>query len=306
VLGQMSSNEKPSFRFLLMTYQTTRPLILVLLPFLIISSIVGWIYKYYEIITLDLSFFVEGEGGVSFQIIDGIIFVSVAVISSVIIVLTLKYNLERFLTIFFSIGLFLSPISILWLHGYLIDFYLQDGQYWFEISFALVGLITGILTLLVFVFNKGNKHSRNLLIVFLGIVLGSVFGLLLSLATYLTLIILISIFDIYSVFKGPINKIFKKANVPYKPIRNPFVKKETAIGIGDFIFYSSLVVFAATNFGLTIGFASIVGLLLGVVFTERLLMRFGKFPGLPIPIFLSLVFMGFGWLISNYLLNFVI
>ncbi len=302
----MSSNEKTPFRYLLITYQTKQPLLLVLLPFLIISNIVGWIYQYYEIITLDLSFFVGEEGDVSFQIIDGIIFVSIAVISSVIIVLTLKYGLERFLKIFFSICLFLSPISILWLHGYLIDFYLQNGQYWFEISFALVGLITGILTLLVFVFDKGDKHSRNSLVVFLGIILGSIFGLLLSLATFLTLIILISIFDIYSVFKGPINKMFQKANMPYEPIRNPLVKKETAIGIGDFIFYSSLVTFTATNFGLAIGFASIVGLLLGVVFTERLLMRFGKFPGLPLPIFLSLAFLGFGWLISNYLLNSII
>ncbi len=302
----MSSNEKTPFRYLLITYQTKQPLLLVLLPFLIISNIVGWIYQYYEIITLDLSFFVGEEGDVSFQIIDGIIFVSIAVISSVIIVLTLKYGLERFLKIFFSICLFLSPISILWLHGYLIDFYLQNGQYWFEISFALVGLITGILTLLVFVFDKGDKHSRNSLVVFLGIILGSIFGLLLSLATFLTLIILISIFDIYSVFKGPINKMFQKANMPYEPIRNPLVKKETAIGIGDFIFYSSLVTFTATNFGLAIGFASIVGLLLGIVFTERLLMRFGKFPGLPLPIFLSLAFLGFGWLISNYLLNSII
>jgi hypothetical protein len=302
----MSSNEKTPFRYLLITYQTKQPLLLVLLPFLIISNIVGWIYQYYEIITLDLSFFVGEEGDVSFQIIDGIIFVSIAVISSVIIVLTLKYGLERFLKIFFSICLFLSPISILWLHGYLIDFYLQNGQYWFEISFALVGLITGILTLLVFVFDKGDKHSRNFLVVFLGIILGSIFGLLLSLATFLTLIILISIFDIYSVFKGPINKMFQKANMPYEPISNPLVKKETAIGIGDFIFYSSLVTFTATNFGLAIGFASIIGLLLGVVFTERLLMRFGKFPGLPLPIFLSLAFLGFGWLISNYLLNSII
>ncbi len=302
----MSSNEKTPFRYLLITYQTKQPLLLVLLPFLIISNIVGWIYQYYEVITLDLSFFVGEEGDVSFQIIDGIIFVSIAVISSVIIVLTLKYGLERFLKIFFSICLFLSPISILWLHGYLIDFYLQNGQYWFEISFALVGLITGILTLLVFVFDKGDKHSRNSLVVFLGIILGSIFGLLLSLATFLTLIILISIFDIYSVFKGPINKMFQKANMPYEPISNPLVKKETAIGIGDFIFYSSLVTFTATNFGLAIGFASIVGLLLGVVFTERLLMRFGKFPGLPLPIFLSLTFLGFGWLISNYLLNSII
>lgn len=302
----MSSNNKTPSRFLLITYQTKRPLLLVLLPFLIISSIVGWLYKYYNIVNHDLSFFVGGDGEVSFQIIDGIIFVSLAAISSVIILLTLKYGLERFLTIFFSIGLFLSPISILWLHGYLIDSYLQKGQYWFEISFALVGLIIGTLTVLVFVFNKGNKQSRNLLVIFLGIVLGSIFGLLLSLATFLTLIILISIFDIYSVFKGPINHMLKKANKSCEPISNPIVKKETAIGIGDFIFYSSLATFAATNFGLALGLVAVVGLLLGVVFTEQLLMKFGKFPGLPLPIFLSLTFLGFGWLISNYLLNSII
>ncbi|MBY8999422.1 MAG: hypothetical protein KGD64_00745 [Candidatus Heimdallarchaeota archaeon] len=296
----MNSNEKESYGFLLITYQTSHPLLLVLIPFLAISSLIGWVYRYFNIIDFDLSFFFGSGGEYSFQIMDGVIFVSIAALSSVIIVFTLKYGLERFLKLFFSIGLFLSPVSMLWLHGYLIDYYLHNGTYWFEIIFAIIGVIIGVFVIWAFVFKKGNKHLRNGLVIFLGITLGSIFGLLLSLTTYLTLIILISLFDIYSVFKGPINKMMQKTNLHYGPI-SPLQKKETALGIGDFIFYSSLVAFATSNFGLAIGFASIVGLLLGVVLTEKLLMKFGRFPGLPLPIFLSLAFLGLGYLISTFL-----
>lgn len=299
----MNSKNKPRFHFLLMTYQAHHPLFFVLIPFLILSGIIGKIYQYYGIIKLDMSFFTGDDVTVSFQIMDGIILVSFAVISSVLVVIALKYSLERLLIIFFSIGLFLSPISILWLHGYFIDYYLHTDYFTFQLIFAIMGLIIGFLTLLVFTFNKGGKLAKNTLVTLLGIILGSMFGLILTLPTFLTLIILISIFDIYSVFKGPIHKMFQKANYSFRPILHNDTKKEIAIGIGDFIFYSALITFSSTNFGLAIGFAAITGLLLGVKITEKLLFKFGKFPGLPLPIFMSLLFIGFSFLISMFFIN---
>ena len=288
----MNEDSKENFGFLLITYQAQHSLLSILFPVLISSCFIGWIYSYYNIIDFDLSFFIEGGEQVSFQIIDGIIFISIAVISSLILVLALKYGFDKFLKYLFSIGLFLSPISVLWLHGYVLDYYLGNETYLLQIILSALGLVIGFLVIVTFVLNKGSRFIRNSLVVFLGIVLGTIFGLLLSITTFLTLIVLLSLFDIYSVFKGPIDQMFKKAKIQPQHHYRPVEIKDIAIGIGDFIFYTALLVFIAKNFGLILSLGSLVGLLLGVVLTEKLLIKYGRFPGLPLPIFLSLLFLG--------------
>ena len=81
-------------------------------------------------------------------------------------------------------------------------------------------------------------------------------------------------------------------------------EKIVAIGIGDFIFYSSVVTFFTRELGLALGFGSIICLLVGVKVTEKMLLKYGKFPGLPIPIFFTLALLGIGWLVNLHLLPF--
>ncbi len=156
----------------------------------------------------------------------------------------------------------------------------------------------------LFIFEKGKQFLRNAIILILGIAIGSIFGLIMHYITFLTLIILISLFDIYSVFRGPISKIFQKTNISFTTEKPIFHEKTVAIGIGDFIFYSSVVTFFTRELGLALGFGSIICLLVGVKVTEKMLLKYGKFPGLPLPVFFALALVGIGWLVDLYLLAF--
>jgi presenilin-like A22 family membrane protease len=173
---------------------------------------------------------------------------------------------------------------------------------WIEIPFAIVGCIIGSLTFICLTLNKCNLYVKNAIIAILGIAVGTIFGLVLPLPTFLTLLIVISIFDIYSVFKGPISKIFQKSNLSVSQQANEFIERSIAIGIGDFIFYSSLVTFVTKELGLAIGISAILGILVGIKVTERLLLRYGKFPGLPIPILFALILSGLAWIVNHYFL----
>ena len=168
---------------------------------------------------------------------------------------------------------------------------------------AIVGAFIGVCACLVFIFNKGNQQIKNELIAILGIVIGSVFGVVLPLPAFLTLIILISLFDIYSVFRGPISKIFQKSNQLFSPKNTEVGIKSIAIGIGDFIFYSSFVTFVTKELGLAFGLSTIIGIIVGIKITEQMLLKYGRFPGLPIPIFLALVLLGIGWTVDKFLLT---
>jgi hypothetical protein len=177
-------------------------------------------------------------------------------------------------------------------------------SFWLEIVFAVIGVLTGMLSVYIIVLEKLETREKNILIFIIGLAMGTLFGAVFPLISFLSLIILISIFDIYSVFKGPINSLLKRTNMSISSNQSPTVTSSVAIGIGDFVFYSALVVFTTKEFGLVLGFASVIGVLVGIEITKNLLAKYGKFPGLPIPIFLSLLLVLIGWLVSNYVLSF--
>jgi hypothetical protein len=290
----------PSFRFLLLTFLTKRSIFIIILPILVISFLLGIAY---QSINLDTSFFTPGDGNYTLQLLDGLILVLIAIASGFLIMLAIKYNLEKVLRGFFVFSVFFSSASVFWLHGYFIELIFTDLFPWIEISMAIIGVIIGIFACMVFIFNKGNQKIKNALIAVLGIVIGSVFGVVLPLPAFLILIVLISLFDIYSVFKGPINKIFQKSNTSFNPKNVELGIKSIAIGIGDFIFYSSFVTFVTKELGYTFGISTLIGILVGIKITEQMLLKYGRFPGLPIPVFLALALLGIGWTVDKYLLS---
>ena len=302
--------ENPSTRFLLITFMTKKPLILVLFPILSLSYLLGWFHQNTE---FEMNLFITGESSQPLQFLEGIILVTIAVLSGVIIVIAIKRKLEKILKIFFSIGLFISSVGVFWLHGYLINISYLDYVTastplfilvkWVELITAVIGLIVGYLSFVIFILDKGNLIMRNVTIFILGIAIGSLFGLILHAATFFTMLVLISLFDIYSVFRGPISKIFGKTNLSVMPHNDSIEERLIGIGIGDFVFYSALVVFISSNYGLILGACSIIGIVVGIRITEKMLYRYNKFPGLPIPIFLSLFLIGIGWIILNLILG---
>jgi hypothetical protein len=285
--------------FLFLTFTTKRSTILILFPILILSFAIGRIYQTFN---LNTGIFIPGEGTSTTQFLEGFILASIAVVSGILIMIAIKYNLEKVLKSIFALGLFISSASVFWLHGYFIEILNPTLYPWMEITFAIFGCILGGLVLYIFIFNKGNLKLKNIVIAILGVSVGTIFGLVLPLPTFLTLIILISIFDIYSVFKGPISKIFKEAKSPVPEDGSVFTIDSIAIGIGDFIFYSSFVTFITKELGLAIGLSAILGIIIGIKVTEGLLLKHGKFPGLPIPILFALILSGLAWLVDRYFL----
>ena len=302
--------ENTSPRFLLIIFLTKKPLILVLFPLLLLSYLLGWFYRNTRIET---NLFIPGESNQSLQFLEGVILVFIAILSGILIVIAIKRKLEKILRIFFSIGLFVSSVSVFWLHGYLININYTNSVTestplftiikWIELITAIIGLIVGFLSYAVFMLNKGNLALKNTTVFIIGLAIGSVFGLILHVATFFTLLILISLFDIYSVFRGPISKIFKRTNTSITPKNYSDEGRLVGIGIGDFVFYSSLVTFISSNYGLVLGACIIIGIVVGIKITEKMLYRYDKFPGLPIPIFLSLLLFGIGWIVINYILG---
>lgn len=286
-------------RFLLIAYQTQQSISLVVLPVILISYLIGVLYSNLETL---LVLFPSGEGEYSFQILEGLILVSVAIISGFLIVFALKKHLILVLKLFFALSFFASSVSMLWIHGYLFEVTFLENVFWVEIVTAVLGGIIGFFAIWSFILGKGGVKVKNAIIFLLGIAMGTIFGMIFSFITFITLLVLISLFDIYSVFRGPISKIFKKTNLSVSSNTQHEVRQSVAIGIGDFIFYSSLVTFITKELDPILGFVSIIGILVGIKITENMLFRYGKFPGLPIPVFLSLILVLIGWLFSTYLL----
>ncbi len=290
----MSENKN---RFLLIAYQTDKTITFAVLPVIVISYIVGILYSNLDTL---LVLFPGGEGDYSFQLLEGVIIVSIAAGSGFLIVFALKKHLILVLKTFFALSFFVSSVCMFWVHGYLFEITFLENVFWIEIIAAVIGGIIGCFAILSFIMGKGGIVAKNTTIFILGIAMGTIFGMVFSFVTFITLIVLISLFDIYSVFRGPINQIFRRTNFS---ISTPLeIKQSVAIGIGDFIFYSSLVTFITKELDPILGFVSMIGILVGIKITETMLFRYGKFPGLPIPIFLSLLLVLIGWLATTYFL----
>ncbi|MCE7741673.1 MAG: hypothetical protein GOP50_04385 [Candidatus Heimdallarchaeota archaeon] len=287
--------------FLLIAYKTSRPTILVMMPFLVISYIVGIIYSSIE----PLLYLFPSSGEVySFQILEGVILVSVTIASSFLIIIAIRKNLVKLLKIIYAFIFFISSVSIFWIHGYLLEVSFSMSSFWLEILLAVIGFIVGGFTVYAIILEKSGIILKNSLIFILGLAMGTVFGSVFPIASFLSLLICISLFDIYSVFKGPINQLLKKTNMSLSTDKTLAMKTSIAIGIGDFVFYSSLVTFVTKDLGPILGFTTIVGILVGIKMTENMLIRYGRFPGLPIPVFLSLLLVLFGWVVSKYIVFF--
>jgi hypothetical protein len=167
-------------------------------------------------------------------------------------------------------------------------------------SFFIIILVSSFLVYGAFYSNNNFYHSVSLIITTcsVGALLGTVFNLL----QISVILILFSIYDVFSVFFGPIGKISKELNQRGNydesakgidpnidlTLYGLFLKMGSIeIGIGDLVFYSVLVSNIAMQ-GLFYYLLVLVGLLIGFFLTIYMTRKYTVFPGLPIPILISL------------------
>lgn len=161
----------------------------------------------------------------------------------------------------------------------------------------ILSILLAVLILLTAYLKKFSFFSK-----FLSLIIASevaaYFATILQPPTVLVFPILLSIYDIYSVFAGPLKKIIgkgeaKKATIKAKLDFLPFLILDFGfikVGLGDIIFYCMLPAVAFMVYGLEKMFLTIIATNIGVLITLLLLRRKRiPLPGLPIPMLLGVL-----------------
>lgn len=116
---------------------------------------------------------------------------------------------------------------------------------------------------------------------------GSYFASTIPILTALLLPIGFSIYDVYTVFKGPLRTLVN--TLPNETLSAISSKiGDFSIGTGDTVFYSMVPALAYYQFTLGTAMVALVAVDAGVVLTLYLLSKVKLLPGLPIPMFLGL------------------
>ena len=160
----------------------------------------------------------------------------------------------------------------------------------FPVSFGAAGLTVVLVAYIIFV--KNNPWLSTMVLAFVGAEVGSYFAETLSPWTALALPIAFSIYDIYAVFRGPLKALIGTA--PGIALVGMSIKAgEFTLGLGDIVFYTLLPSLSIFQFGLAQSLFTMLAIDLGMVVTLFLLSRRRLLPGLPIPMLLGVLVIGF-------------
>jgi len=241
-------------------------------------------------------------GEISRAIDQSLLFLGTVIISTLIILYILikkAYSLIRLLYIstfslaaFIFLSLFLAPLG-----NYIANF----SQ---NFSFSLVLLLNFFISvfLIYAIFYSKNLTLQNHALIILSCIIGSIIGEVFQLVQLMIFLIVFAVYDIIAVFFGPLKRIAKEiensetkfsTNGGYLYTRGMFVTIfNIEIGIGDLLFYSAIAANLSLQ-GLIGILSSVTSIVLGGIMTIALASRFKIFPGLPIPVFLTVLFVIF-------------
>ena len=300
------------------------------LPILIAIICAGFLaYMTYVLagIQVEGGYVSEEEYGITAGIINGIIFVSIAVISSFLIIfLVKKFGIGVLRYVFgFSFG-FLGFILTLFFGEiilYLIFYNLPATEtvhtaYHIGEYILLFGTGAFIILMIYRYFTTQSVKTKNFFVLYVSILVGATFGVIMPLWTTLAILILISLWDIYAVKakRGPIKEmidIASKSNLENGLTEEELQKKlesgemiydtsKLEIGIGDLAFYSMLTSSALIITGsVIIMILTAIAIIIGTGITIQGLKRNKILPGLPISIFLGIGTMLLSWYIISIL-----
>jgi presenilin-like A22 family membrane protease len=112
-------------------------------------------------------------------------------------------------------------------------------------------------------------------------------GVSIPILTAIVLLAALAVYDLVSVYRGPIGKIAEMSDLEeFKGA--VFTVGDLTIGMGDLVFYSMLVSNAMINLGILAYLGAFAGVAVGSYLGFKMLERREVFPGLPIAIGLGL------------------
>jgi presenilin-like A22 family membrane protease len=157
-------------------------------------------------------------------------------------------------------------------------------------GYSWIGL-TGIVSVLLLIgLNKGPQSVRILSITIIGSLTGTFLGASIPTMTAIVLLAALAVYDLVSVYRGPIGKIAEMADL--EEFKGAVLTVgDLTIGMGDLVFYSMLTSNAMVNFGTLSYLGAFAGVLIGSYLGFKMLERREVFPGLPFAICIGLAAM---------------
>jgi len=157
-------------------------------------------------------------------------------------------------------------------------------------GYGWIGLTLLVSALLLVGLHRGPQSIRLLSVTIVGSLTGTFLGVSIPTMTAIVLLIALAVYDLVSVYRGPIGKIAEMADL--EDFKGAVLTVgDLTIGMGDLVFYSMLVSNAMVNFGELAYVGSFTGVLIGSFLGFKMLERRDVFPGLPIAICLGLIAM---------------
>jgi len=312
------------------------------LPILIcsvLSGICSWIVFGYFTGDFGGSEMPQAEIGNS-PYITAIVFVAIAFVGSTGIFLIIKYSGIKVLKAIFAVAILVTSFFFVFLIIFSTPYYVLDlttentvFSYRTEIIILVLSIVGGtifaIITVLSMVYQIIPKPIPQVMALLFAVLSGTFLATFLPTLAAILVMIGLSIYDIISVFKGPIKKIAEITEERYneennisktdeqeitaveisseegsasetndtETITDPRVDDSQYIyvdyielGLGDLAFFGMLFSFALIKLGLYSAIAGFAGVVIGSIFTIRLLNKAKMMPGLPISIGLGLIF----------------
>ena len=241
---------------------------------------------------------------------------------------------------FFAVAIAVTSFFFVFLLVYstpyfFLDIFLPGGVFqvstdWVIISIALVvGLAYAIFTVVSMVYTLTAEPISQVMAMLFAVLAGTFLATFLPMLASVFIMIGLSIYDIISVFKGPIkkiaevseareNEIYQKnlstpnptseteeseITVPVEDISDtPVPNIDTALaeveyeysdyielGLGDLAFFGMLISFALIRLGFFSAIGAFIGVVVGAIGTIKLLEKVQMMPGLPLSIGLGLI-----------------
>lgn len=299
-------------------------------PIILVVTIAGVLsYLTYVIaqIQIDGGYIPEEQFGILAGILNGIIFTVLAAVSAFIIIfLVKKRGIEILKYIFGGSLAFLGFFLTLFFISIIVDIIFSGFPeteslilIYFIVGYIILPISIGIFTIFMLYkyFTSKSIGTKNVIVLYMGLLIGAAMGVFMPLWTTLAILIGISVWDMFAVLykKGPIKEMIDIAShgmneselVMSQNIQEKIESGEAVydtskleIGIGDLAFYSMLTSSALVQSNnLIVMVLTAIAILIGTGITIMGLKRNKILPGLPISISLGIATMLLSWYIIS-------
>ncbi len=220
------------------------------------------------------------------------IFVIIALISGFLIYYLIEKEKKTILKYFLGFSISFVIIVILPIYSSMILSYLNLDSLTSMtvfISSIIAAIVVGYISAYTVLSDTASSTLRNIFLILYSSLVSSFLAVVMPTLILIFIFIGLSLYDIYSVMKGPIRKTIQLSESKGLSIKLYVSFRSWDIGVGDLVFYSILVAHTLLFYGLVIWLASIISLSIGLLFTFIVLNEKEIIPGLPIALLIGMI-----------------